>query len=40
MVLLLGLSTKVFGDFDLGGSYTFAKLDFDQAKLIQILNKF
>ncbi|CAH8281278.1 outer membrane receptor protein involved in Fe transport [Mariniflexile fucanivorans] len=28
----LGLSTKVFGDFDLGGSYTFSKLDFDQNK--------
>ena len=27
----LGLSAKVFGDFDLGGSYTYAKLDFDQA---------
>jgi len=27
----LGLSTKVFGDFDLGGSYTFTKQDFDQA---------
>ena len=28
----IGLSTKVFGDFDLSGSYTFAKLDFDQVK--------
>ena len=27
----IGLSTKVFGDFDLGGSYTYTKLDFDQA---------
>jgi len=27
----LGLSAKVFGGFDLGGSYTYAKLDFDQA---------
>ena len=26
----IGLSTKVFGDFDLSGSYTYAKLDFDQ----------
>ncbi|WP_339707448.1 TonB-dependent receptor [uncultured Kriegella sp.] len=26
----LGLSLKVFGNFDLGGSYTFSKLDFDQ----------
>jgi outer membrane receptor protein involved in Fe transport len=27
----IGLSTKVFGDFDLGGSYTYTKQDFDQA---------
>ena len=27
----LGLSTKVFGNFDLGGSYTYTKLDFDQS---------
>ena len=27
----LGVSTKVMGDFDLGGSYTFTKQDFDQA---------
>jgi iron complex outermembrane receptor protein len=27
----LGLSTKVFGNFDLGASYTFTKQDFDQA---------
>ena len=26
----LGISTKVFGDFDLSGSYTYAKLDFDR----------
>ncbi|WP_452224823.1 TonB-dependent receptor [Lacinutrix chionoecetis] len=26
----IGLSTKIFGDFDLGGSYTFTKQDFDQ----------
>ena len=26
----LGVSTKVFGDFDLSGSYTYAKLDFDR----------
>lgn len=25
----IGLSTKVFGNFDLGGSYTYSKLDFD-----------
>ena len=28
----IGLSTKVFGDFDLSGNYTFARLDFDRAK--------
>ena len=27
----IGLSTKVFNGFDLGGSYTFTKQDFDQA---------
>ncbi len=27
----LGLNMKVFSDFDLGGSYTYTKLDFDQA---------
>ncbi len=27
----IGLSTKVFNDFDLGGSYTFTKQDFDRA---------
>ncbi|WMI69241.1 TonB-dependent receptor domain-containing protein [Mangrovimonas sp. YM274] len=27
----LGISTKIFGDFDLGGSYTYTKQDFDQA---------
>ena len=27
----LGVSTKVFGDFDLGANYTYAKLDFDRA---------
>ncbi|MCB4798001.1 TonB-dependent receptor [Neotamlana laminarinivorans] len=26
----IGLSTKIFGDFDLSGSYTYAKLDFDR----------
>ncbi|SEA15014.1 TonB-dependent receptor [Bizionia paragorgiae] len=26
----LGLSTKVLGDFDLSGNYTFSKLDFDE----------
>ncbi len=28
----IGLSTKVFGNFDLSGSYTYAKLDFDRNK--------
>jgi iron complex outermembrane receptor protein len=28
----IGLSTKVFGSFDLSGSYTYAKLDFDKQK--------
>ncbi|MGE5944950.1 MAG: TonB-dependent receptor [Flavobacteriales bacterium] len=28
----IGLSTKIFNDFDLSGSYTYAKLDFDQNK--------
>ncbi|RXJ52730.1 TonB-dependent receptor [Gelidibacter gilvus] len=27
----IGVSTKVFGNFDLGGSYTYTKQDFDQA---------
>lgn len=26
----LGLNVKIFGDFDLGGSYTYTKLDFDR----------
>ena len=26
----IGLNTKIFGNFDLGGSYTFTKLDFDR----------
>ena len=28
----IGLSLKVLGDFDLGGSYTYSKLDFDREK--------
>ncbi|WP_242156220.1 TonB-dependent receptor [Aestuariivivens sediminis] len=28
----LGISTKIFGNYDLSGSYTFAKLEFDQEK--------
>ncbi|MDT7829159.1 TonB-dependent receptor [Pricia sp. S334] len=27
----LGVDAKILGDFDIGGSYTYAKLDFDQA---------
>lgn len=27
----LGVTTKIFGDFDLGANYTYAKLDFDRA---------
>ncbi|WP_406685491.1 TonB-dependent receptor [Seonamhaeicola sp. MEBiC1930] len=27
----IGITTKVFGNFDLGGNYTFAKLDFDRS---------
>lgn len=26
----IGVSTKIFGNFDLGGNYTYAKLDFDR----------
>ena len=36
----LGLSTKVFGNFDLSGSYTYAKLDFDQAKYPDFVTNF
>ncbi len=36
----IGLSTKVFGDFDLGGSYTYAKLDFDQEKYPNFVTNF
>lgn len=36
----LGLSTKVFGNFDLSGSYTYAKLDFDQAKYPSFVTNF
>ena len=36
----LGLSTKVFGNFDLSGSYTFAKLDFDRAKYPDFVTNF
>jgi outer membrane receptor protein involved in Fe transport len=36
----LGLSTKVFGDFDLGGSYTFTKQDFDQSSDPDLMTSF
>ncbi|MFD0990724.1 TonB-dependent receptor [Mariniflexile jejuense] len=36
----IGLSTKVFGNFDLSGSYTYAKLDFDQAKYPSFVTNF
>ncbi|GGK23854.1 membrane protein [Yeosuana aromativorans] len=36
----LGLSTKIFGNFDLSGSYTYTKLDFDQAKYPDIATYF
>ena len=28
----IGITTKIFGNFELGGSYTYAKLDFDKDK--------
>ena len=36
----LGLSTKIFGDFDLSGSYTFAKLDFNRDKYPDFVTNF
>ena len=36
----IGLSTKVFGGFDLGGSYTYAKLDFDKDKYPDFVTNF
>jgi outer membrane receptor protein involved in Fe transport len=36
----IGLSTKVFGGFDLSGSYTYAKLDFDQATYPNFVTNF
>ena len=36
----IGLSTKVFSDFDLSGSYTYAKLDFDQDKYPDFVTNF
>ncbi|MCF7566865.1 TonB-dependent receptor [Sabulilitoribacter arenilitoris] len=36
----IGVSTKVFGNFDLGGSFTYAKLDFDRAKFPDFVTNF
>ncbi|WP_034060612.1 TonB-dependent receptor [Lacinutrix jangbogonensis] len=36
----IGLSTKVFNGFDLGGSYTFTKLDFDDATYPDVMLSF
>jgi outer membrane receptor protein involved in Fe transport len=36
----IGVSTKVFGDFDLSGSYTYAKLDFDQDQYPDFVTNF
>jgi outer membrane receptor protein involved in Fe transport len=36
----IGLSTKVFGGFDLSGSYTYAKLDFDRKKFPDFTTNF
>ena len=36
----IGISTKVFGNFDLSGSYTYAKLDFDQEKYPSFVTNF
>lgn len=36
----IGVSTKIFGNFDLSGSYTYAKLDFDQVKFPDFTTNF
>ena len=36
----IGLSAKVLGNFDLGGSYTYAKLDFDKDKYPSFVTNF
>ncbi|WP_242117412.1 TonB-dependent receptor [Aestuariivivens sediminicola] len=36
----IGLSTKVFGNFNLSGSYTYAKLDFDKVKYPDFVTNF
>lgn len=36
----IGLSTKILGDFDLSGSYTYARLDFDRNKFPDFTTNF
>ena len=36
----IGISTKVLGNFDLGGSYTYTKLDFDQTAFPDFVTNF
>jgi len=36
----IGLSTKIFGGFDLSGSYTYAKLDFDRKRFPDFATNF
>ena len=36
----IGLSTKLFGNFDLSGSYTYARLDFDRDKYPDFVTNF
>jgi outer membrane receptor protein involved in Fe transport len=36
----IGIETKVFGNFDLGGSYTFTQQDFDQAAFPDFITSF
>lgn len=36
----IGLSLKVFGNFDLGGNYTYTKQDFDQASFPDFITSF
>lgn len=36
----VGVSTKIFGNFDISGSYTYAKLDFDQNKFPDFTTNF
>ncbi|MEZ4801772.1 MAG: TonB-dependent receptor [Gelidibacter sp.] len=36
----IGISTKVFGNFDLGGSYTYTKQDFNQEKFLDFRTNF